>query len=61
MKNVSELYYIDIIEKLLENNHLDDIYSDDNDYGGHYSKEGNEEIAKIIKQFLEDKKIINGF
>jgi len=61
LKNTSELYYIDIIEKLLENNHLDDMYSDDNDYGGHYSKEGNEEIAKIIKQFLEDKKIINEF
>ncbi len=59
LKNTSDLYYIDVIEKLLDNKYLDDMYSDSNDYGGHFSKKGNEVIAKIIKQFLEEEKIIN--
>lgn len=59
LKNMPELYYIDIIEKLLEKNNFDHLYSDDNDYGGHFSQEGNKEIAKIINQFLEEEKIVN--
>ena len=59
LKNIPELYYIDIIEKLSQKNNFDYLYSDDNDYGGHFSQEGNKEIAKIINQFLEEEKIIN--
>jgi|TARA_B110000495_G_C23018235_1_gene603569 hypothetical protein len=59
LKNMPNLHYIDIIEKLLDSKHLDNMYSDDNDYGGHFSEEGNKIIAKIIKQFLEEEKIIH--
>jgi hypothetical protein len=58
-KNTPKLFYIDIIEKLLKNSQLDELYSDNNDYGGHFSKEGNEIIAEIIKEFLENKKLIS--
>jgi len=46
------LNFIDITNELIKENHLDEFYSDDNDYGGHYSKKGNERIAGIINQKL---------
>jgi len=61
IKNIPGLYYVDIIEEFLKNEHLDNMYSDNNDYGGHFSKEGNEEISKIIKQFLDEKKLLASF
>lgn len=37
------------LTKYLINEDLDSIYSDDNKYGGHYSKIGNKLVAEIIK------------
>ena len=45
---INNLIFIDITKKLIEEENLDKLYLDDNWYGGHYSKEGNEKIAKFI-------------
>jgi hypothetical protein len=42
------LIFIDMMEHFLEISNLDEYYSDDNQYGGHYSKMGNEKISEII-------------
>ena len=39
-------------------NDLDDIYSDDNEYGGHYSNFGNKVIARIMYDDLKEKGIL---
>ena len=50
----SGLYHIDVTNDLLNEPDLDCLYSDDNEYGGHYSKEGNKKIAEIInKKIME--------
>jgi hypothetical protein len=43
-----KLITIDLTEELIDRDDLDDLYSDDNHYGGHHSKQGNLLIAKII-------------
>ena len=58
-KKLDGLLYFDVIEKFLEKENLNNLYSEDNDYGGHFSKEGNKEIAKIFKEYLEKAKLIN--
>mgnify|MGYP001558880203 CR=1 FL=1 len=39
---------IDVTKDLLEESDLDKLYSDDNEYGGHFSKYGNKKIAEIL-------------
>ena len=48
LMKINGLIFIDITKKLIEGENLDKLYSDDNWYGGHYSKEGNKNIAKFI-------------
>ena len=48
LMKINNLIFIDITKKLIEEENLDKFYSDDNWYGGHYSKEGNKNIAKFI-------------
>ena len=48
LMKINNLIFIDITKKLIEEENLDKLYSDDNWYGGHYSKKGNEKIAKFI-------------
>ena len=48
LMKINNLISIDITKKLIEEENLDKLYSDDNWYGGHYSKEGNKKIAKFI-------------
>lgn len=43
-----KIHTIDLTNYLIDRNDLDEIYSDDNEYGGHYSNFGNEVIAKFI-------------
>jgi hypothetical protein len=45
---INGLIFIDITKELLKYNKLDQLYSEDNEYGGHYSKIGNKLLAKII-------------
>lgn len=53
--NVIEgLKVIDITGELLQENELDNLYSDDNEYGGHFSKYGNKKVGEILHlKFLE--------
>ena len=50
--------FLDITKNLLHKENLDELYSDENEYGGHYSKEGNKKIAELIFYELEKQKII---
>ena len=45
---INGLIFIDITKELLKFNKLDQLYSEDNEYGGHYSKIGNKLLAKIL-------------
>lgn len=53
IRTINDLYVIDITDKLLLENNLDLLYSDDNNYGGHFSKIGNQLIANIINEKIE--------
>ena len=55
---INGLIFIDITKKLIEEENLDKFYSDDNWYGGHYSKEGNKLIADRIYEELKKIKIM---
>ncbi len=57
INEIDGISFIDITENFLKVDNLDELYSDDNQYGGHLSKQGNELVAKIISQKL--KKIRN--
>lgn len=49
------LIYIDIMEDLLNYEKLNELFSEYSQYGGHYSKIGNEFIAKLIFNKLKTK------
>ncbi|MBI2654831.1 hypothetical protein HYX06_00205 [Candidatus Woesearchaeota archaeon] len=49
----NKMFAIDLTKYLVSRKDLDKIYSDDNQYGGHYSKFGNKLIAKIIYNRLK--------
>ncbi len=53
-----KMIVIDLTKSLIGRRDLDELYSDDNEYGGHYNKHGNELIAKIIRNRLKKEKII---
>lgn len=54
LKNISrEMIVIDLTAPLLDAKDLDKLYSDDTEYGGHPSREGNEFIARYIYGQLE--------
>lgn len=48
---------IDLTENILDRNDLDNIYSDDNEYGGHFSEEGNKIVARFIFERFKKYKI----
>lgn len=50
----SGLFHIDVTNDLLNESDLDSLYSDNNEYGGHYSKEGNKKIAEIINKKIRE-------
>jgi len=58
LSSLENLLLIDVTNDLLKLNDIDSLYSDDNEYGGHYSKIGNEKIALIINQQLINKKLV---
>lgn len=50
----NKLKIIDLTKELLLENNLDDLYTDNNEYGGHFSQQGNKKVAEIIyKKFQE--------
>ncbi len=36
---------------------IDNLFSDNNEYGGHYSKDGNQKVAELI---FNELKVLNG-
>ena len=52
LSNLKELQIIDTTKDLLQVKNLDNLYSDKNEYGGHYSVDGNQKIASIINYEL---------
>jgi len=48
LENKPNLIYIDIMENFLNYEKLNELFSEYSQYGGHYSKIGNEFIAKLI-------------
>ena len=50
---------IDLTDDLIGRNDLDEVYSDDNEYGGHYSKFGNKIVAGILYREMKDKKLLD--
>ena len=52
LSNLKELQIIDTAKDFLQVKNLDNLYSDKNEYGGHYSVDGNQKIASIINYEL---------
>lgn len=50
LKTIDGLRVIDVTSDLLNEDNLDELYSDDNEYGGHFSKQGNKKIAELLHQ-----------
>jgi len=50
--HIEKLKIIDTTDKLMLEKDLDSLYSDNNEYGGHYSSSGNKRIAEIINEEL---------
>ena len=58
LSNIDGLHVIDVTNYLIKIDNLDPLFSDNNSYGGHYSKEGNQLIADKIHEELKKMKIM---
>ena len=58
INEIKNLTFIDITQKLILDNNLENYFSDKNEYGGHYSKEGNEKVAELIFTELKNANLI---
>jgi hypothetical protein len=52
------LHTIDLTPHLIDRADLDELYSDDNQYGGHFSKTGNEFVAHVMGNALREWKLL---
>ena len=57
LKKIEDLFFIDIIKDMTNLQGIDNLFSDNNEYGGHYSKDGNQKVAKLI---FNELKVLNG-
>jgi len=57
LKSINGLIVIDIIDELLSVPEINDLYSDENDYGGHFSNNGNKIVSKILFDKLKNLKL----
>ena len=53
LSSIDGLNLIPMTEIILRENDINKLYSDDNEYGGHFSKFGNRKIAEIIYEYLK--------
>ena len=58
ISEINNLIFVDITNGLIQEECLDELYSDNNEYGGHYSMVGNQKIAKLVFEELKIKKIL---
>jgi hypothetical protein len=54
ISKIENLVVVDIAKNLIPEDNLDELYSDQNDYGGHYSELGNKKIANLLDQELRN-------
>ena len=59
ISTIEGLKVIDITKFLIKMDDLNSCFSDDNEYGGHYSKEGNQIIADIFYSELKKLKVMD--
>jgi len=52
IKQIQNLHVIDILNSFINEPDLDELFSDDNEYGGHPNKKGNKLISQIIQEYL---------
>lgn len=52
LEKFTSLEVIDGTTSILKIKNIDEIYSDQNEYGGHLSKEGNEIVASLLNKFF---------
>ena len=57
LKSIDGLIVIDIIDEILSETKINDLYSDENDYGGHFSNNGNKIISNILFNKLKNLKL----
>jgi len=57
LKKIENLFCIDITKDMINIKEIDRMFSDNNEYGGHYSKDGNQKVAELI---FKELKILNG-
>ena len=58
MKKIQNLHVIDILNPLLHEENIDELFSDDNEYGGHPNKKGNKIISNIIQDYLVNQNLL---
>ena len=59
LKLIDDLIVIDIIDELLSESKLNDLYSDENNYGGHFSNYGNQVVSNLIFSKLTNLNLLN--
>jgi len=59
LKSIDDLIVIDIIDELLSESRLNDLYSDENNYGGHFSNYGNQIVSNHIFTKLRILNLLN--
>ena len=59
LSSIDGLHVIDLTDFFVKTNNLDLLFSDANNYGGHYSKEGNKLVADTLCKQLKKLKIMN--
>ncbi|WP_299290889.1 hypothetical protein [Nitrosopumilus sp.] len=59
ISKISDLHVIDITSDFLNESNFDNLYSDDNEYGGHPNTKGNQLISKIVQNYLISKNFLD--
>ena len=54
ISKIENLLVVDITKNLILEDRLNELYSDQNDYGGHCTKLGNKKIANFLEQELKN-------
>ena len=54
LNSIEKLIAIDIVDELLSKQNIDELYSDDNDYGGHFSDYGNQFVSELLFKKLQN-------
>ena len=57
LSDIDGLYVIDLTDSFIKTDNLDSLFSDANEYGGHYSREGNKLVADMFCKQLKKLKV----